>query len=480
MPAYHSTDFDVHRNWKALTRHLPRDEWYFDNINGTTVHTLDYPPSFAYFEKMWSTNMITEYLLKRKWLKERCLALLPDTDNDVDMTCVVFMRTTVIISDVVFWWGAWIASTTAITSDTTEQHLTFLLMTLNPGLLWLDHVHFQYNGMLLGILLASLGFLLKPTTTFHVFMAAVLYTLLLTMKHLYICLAPLYLVFLIKHYCVVHGTFQVWRFLHLAGITVTCIILLFLPFLELHQLQQILTRLFPFGRGLCHDYPAANVWSLYLVADKVLLLAFTGRNVEWSSLPQVTPLTTALLLLLSLLPGLYACTKSKHSLIMSVVYCAFCTFMLSFHVHEKAIMTALVPLTLVSTTNIQTARLFLRTSALGLMGLFPLLFRVEELGLKVWSYLGYMCMSVYILEMWYGETRLLTRMDYVGMMILFAVALFLEVLHPLFLYPWMEALPLLLTSVVCAAGLILCWIQSGRLLFQDTSGIGVAVKEKTV
>lgn len=239
---------------------------------------------------------------------------------------------------------------------------------------------------------------------------------------------------------------------------------------------------------LVHDYWAANIWALYLFASKILsFIIRKSAAPELYSLvpfPEPSPHIVALCLLVGLVPPLFCAWKAtgdnlkkpisgstapKTSLsaffINAVVFSSFSAFMLGYHVHEKAIMTAIIPLTLLATTSISSARLFIRACMFGLFGLFPLLFRPEELLVKTFLFLAWMYLTIYGLEsLLIGESKetLLTSIDTVSIIVLSADFIFMELIHPVMFMPdgKFEFLPLMTTSVICSFGLFYCWIQS--------------------
>ncbi|KAI3918579.1 hypothetical protein MKX01_041899 [Papaver californicum] len=384
IPSYRSTDFEVHRNWLAITSSLPLSNWYSDE---TSPWTLDYPPLFAYFGKFLS---IFAYLVDPK-----IVDLQKGLNYESDLV-IYFQRVSVIVSDLCLFYGVYRLSKTL---DIKKRRILSILIIWSPSLIIVDHIHFQYNGFLLGILLISLSFLEEGKDLVGGFFFAVL----LCFKHLFAVAAPLYFVYLLRHYCKGGFAKSIGRFV-MMGIAVGMVFAIaFGPFLYTGQIQQVLHRMFPFGRGLCHAYWAPNFWVFYIILDKGLayLLAKLGFNIQtpaasftgglvgdsspFSMLPRVTPLATMLLVVLALSPCLFKAWRDPQPRMITrwVAYAYTCGFLFGWHVHEKASLHFMIPLAIVSIKSIEDAKHYFLLSIVSCYSLFPLLFEAKEYPIKV-------------------------------------------------------------------------------------------------
>lgn len=142
----------------------------------------------------------------------------------------------------------------------------------------IDHIHFQYNGFLYGILTLSLACARKPSSQLS---SGLLFALLLSLKHIYLYLAPAYFIYLLRVYCLkpkVMLQINWGNSLKLASCLCLVFGAAFGPFIYWGQLDQLLLRLFPFARGLCHAYWAPNFWSIYSFTDRILLLGMRSNR----------------------------------------------------------------------------------------------------------------------------------------------------------------------------------------------------------
>jgi alpha-1,3-glucosyltransferase len=157
-------------------------------------------------------------------------------------------------------------------SPTKQQsYAGALAVFLSPGLLIIDHIHFQYNGFMYGILILSLAYAQNRSTLLR---SGLLFAVLLCFKHIYLYLSPAYFVYLLRAYCIAPSSIFRIQWLNSIKLGVGIIAVFasaFGPFALWEQMPQVLSRLFPFSRGLCHAYWAPNIWALYSFADRVLI-----------------------------------------------------------------------------------------------------------------------------------------------------------------------------------------------------------------
>ncbi|BCS22777.1 dolichyl-P-Glc:Man(9)GlcNAc(2)-PP-dolichol alpha-1,3-glucosyltransferase ALG6 [Aspergillus puulaauensis] len=351
-------DFEAQRHWMEITIHLPLSKWYTYDL---PYWGLDYPPLTAYhswllgkvgsiFEPMWFALDISRGL--------------------EDPLLKVFMRATVIVSEYLVYIPAVVTFLRRYTRmqavPVWSSSVALSAILLQPATILIDHGHFQYNTVMLGLFVASLDAIMAG----RMLWACIFFVGALGFKQMALYYAPVMFAFLLG-VCIFPRP-RIVRLLSISVVTVAAFIVLFLPLIHgttstearenlqstpeppllqalplrldsdsslyplIFQLTQIIHRIFPFSRGLFED-KVANAWCAVHTFYKL-------HRFEPELLKRVSLGAT---LASILIPCAIIFRHPRASILLP----AFATvgwgfFLFSFQVHEKSVLLPLLPMTL--------------------------------------------------------------------------------------------------------------------------------------
>lgn len=244
--------------------------------------------------------------------------------------------------------------------------IALVAILLQPAIILVDHGHFQYNTVMLGLVVASLDAILAG----RMLWACIFFVGALGFKQMALYYAPIMFAYLLG-VCVFPKP-RVTRLISIALVTIAAFALLFAPLLLsatdaearklfasasqppllqlfpialeknsvayaiLFQLAQTIHRVFPFARGLFED-KVANAWCAIHTFYKL-----NGFSV---SLLQRASLGTTLASIA--VPCAIIFRHPRASLLLPALACtSWGFFLFSFQVHEKSVLLPLLPMTL--------------------------------------------------------------------------------------------------------------------------------------
>lgn len=398
-------DFEAQRHWMELTIHLPIGDWYWYD---TGYWGLDYPPLTAYVS--WICGLASHYIVGPESVA------LEASRGIEDPTHKAFMRGTVLVLDLlVYGTAVWYAT---YEGGNRKSLWTILVTLCQPAILLIDHGHFQYNTVALGLSIASFSFMVQSE-----FGACVLggffFSLALNFKQMTLYYAPAVFFYLLGR-CAANAKSRwrsfVSRILWLGGVVLVTFHVLWEPFVKyapsdrspiptpLERLAHVLSRIFPFERGL-FEGKVANLWCALntspvnirsrIPAESQPLLALAGTIVL------MLPSCWKVLKLGMEDPSSAKSVKQHRVLLLwAMTSCALSFFLASFQVHEKSILLALAPCSLVFWQDPVFVEWF---SFVCVWSLWPLL-QVDRLQVAYWCMVSIFASMVWFRRIIMGQS----------------------------------------------------------------------------
>ncbi|KAI4389311.1 hypothetical protein MLD38_001548 [Melastoma candidum] len=347
-------DFEAQRHWMEITVNLPPGEWYRNSSrNDLSYWGLDYPPLTAYQSYVHG--------LVLKFLDPSSVALFSSRGYETYLGKLL-MRWTVLSSDVLVFFPAafWFLSAYWVRGGRSRCEMAWhmAMVLFNPGLILIDHGHFQYNCISLGLTVGAVASILSQKDL----IACVLFSLALNHKQMSAYFAPAFFCHLLGKS--LQRNNPILEVLKLGIVVIGTFSIVWWPYLySSDAILQVLSRLAPFERGIYEDY-VANFWCA------------TSILIKWKRL-----FTTPMLKVFSLTSTLSACLPSMIMQIYSpssqgFLYALFNSslsfYLFSFQVHEKSILLPLLPASLLAVDEPSLYKWF---AYYALLSMFPLLLR---------------------------------------------------------------------------------------------------------
>ena len=236
--------FDAHRARSQVTIGVDISEWYTYDVQ---YWGIDYPPLTAYISYVF--GRLAELL-------EPEMVALDHSRGFESPSSKLFMRLSVLVLDALLFMSAVYAIVRNDPDGRKDTAAKCALVIAQPLLLLIDHGHFQYNCVCLGLALWAVVAIgdNRPRA------ATVLFCLALNFKQIALYFAPTFFFALLARCATIGGRGGRLLLFSLVAITVASFGALWLPICATSprgecatRLREVFGRIFPFERGLFED-----------------------------------------------------------------------------------------------------------------------------------------------------------------------------------------------------------------------------------
>ena len=170
-------------------------------------------------------------------------------------------------------------------------------------------------------------------------------------------------------------------------------------------------------------------------------------------------------------------------MLLAITNSVFAFFMFGWHVHEKAILSVLIPLAVLVTSSSHNFekhfKIFAFTSIVGTYSLFPLLFQPRELLVRWFLLIAFVQLLRYI---WIAtrsnsldSKSLFTLSEASYLFGLIVIEIYQSCIHKLIFQNRLPFLPLMIISFYCSLGLHYAWL---KMIVTTTRNDNLIEKEK--